>query len=147
LLRALAFDRNLKGRVHDPLTVAVVANPNGSVSSERQVELRNAFHALASMHIAGFRVAVIDLSYRSEAALVEDLEKNQVAAIFAGEDMDPFVETLARIGREHHVTTLSERRDHVERGFTLGVTVYVGRPKLIVNLTSSRAQGMDLSSE
>jgi hypothetical protein len=145
LLRTLAFDRSLRSRAHDRVTIAVVTSSGDG--PEKSGEVREAFRALTSFTVAGLPVQVLEVRFESEGALVEEIQRRNVSALFVGQDMERYVDSLIRIGREHSVSTLTDRRENVEKGLAVGVTVTHGRPKLIVNLATARAEGMDLSSE
>ncbi len=146
LLRALAFDRKLKARAGDNLVVALVYLASDRASSADRADMRAALGAMGAQKLDGLPLSIVDHRYTTPEALA--------AAITGGYDvlyvtpgMDAHLQAIKEASRRAQVPTITNVRDYVEAGLSLAVDLVDGRPKLIVNLTASKAEGMDISSQ
>ena len=52
-------------------------------------------------------------------------------------------DTVIEYARANHIMSITGRPDQVEKGVTLGVGVLEGKPRVLLNLTSSKQEGID----
>lgn len=52
-------------------------------------------------------------------------------------------DTVVEYTRANHVMSITGRPDQVEKGITLGVGVLGGKPRVLLNLSSSKEEGID----
>jgi hypothetical protein len=52
-------------------------------------------------------------------------------------------DTVVEYTRANHIMSITGRPDQVEKGVTLGVGVLAGKPRILLNLWSSREEGID----
>jgi len=52
-------------------------------------------------------------------------------------------DTVIKYTRANHIISITGRPDQVEKGVTLGVGVLAGKPRILLNLWSSKEEGID----
>src|SRR5262245_16952233 len=72
LARVWAYDRNLKTRAGETVTIAVLSGSSPAARAEAEQTLRD-FRQLEKLKVAGLPIEVILLEYRSPAQLQADL--------------------------------------------------------------------------
>ncbi len=146
LMRALAFDRRLKARAGDSLTLAVVFLANDRASSAAKVEMLAALSSLTAQKLEGLPLNIVEHSYTSEGGLAAAI-KQGYDVLYIAPGLGSELGAIQQASRRAQVPTLTGERDYVEQGLSLGVSIVGGRPKLVVNVEASKAEGMDLSSQ
>lgn len=145
LIRALAYDRDLRKRAGDSVMLAVLYNPaSGSSVSEANSAL-TAFKALESLTVQGLRFRAVRLPYGPD--LSAKLAEDGIDAVFIVEGLSSELSALTEVTRRRKVVTLTTEEADIRRGAAIGVVLASGKPTLMVNLPASSAEGAQLSSD
>jgi len=144
LLRALAYDRNLEAKVRDGIKVIVVFAPRDPSSVADKSEMLAAL-ANARVQAESKPPVVVEHAYASRDGLAAAVRDAHVVYLASGLGAD--VDAILAVCTQAKLATLGVERAYVDRGVAMGVTLSEGKPKLVINLPSSRAQGMDLDSQ
>ena len=141
VLKALTYDRNLKGRAGEHVRIAVLS-PKGSASTA--AELQASLAALPDRTVNGMPVSFREIKGSDEAALDQGLSEGHWAAIYVmpGFDRDDLAK-IRRVAESRHVLAVAAEAQDVERGMVFGVAAQGGKPQLVVNLTGAKACGSD----
>ena len=142
MLKALTYDRSLKGRVTDQVRIAIVTPPKGN---HRIVdELLASLGGLSERTLNGLPVKFKEIVVNDEAALDQALRAGRWAAVYV---MPGFkAEELALIQRvcaARQILAVAAQADDVEQGIAFGVGALAGKPQIVVNLASAKACGSD----
>ena len=145
LLRAISFDRALAARAGADVVITIVYD--GRVSGdERDRDGRvQAFRKLASRTIAGLPIKVNWSDCSQSRSLGDALQGTDIVYLTRG--AKDCVRAVTAATRKLRIASLASSRALVEQGVTLGVTMEGSRPKLLVNLVASKAEGLDLASQ
>lgn len=145
LLKVLSFDRQLHARARQGVVVGIVmqgGNRASVVARDAAVELLSA----PGTAVDGIAVRVISL----------DLDRQSIADIFTDQVLTHLyitplravdIRELAAAARVARVITMTGVPGHLNQGLSLSVGLRGGRPKILVNVNASRAEGADLSAE
>lgn len=145
LVKVISFDRRLRARAPDSVVIGVLmqrGNRASVLAHDEAVEILTA----PGTTIDGIPVRVITF----------DLDRQSIRDVFANEDLTHLYVTpvravdigaLASGARAAGITTMTGVAEHLTRGLSLGVGLRGGRPKILVNMAASRAEGADLSAE
>lgn len=145
LLRAISFDRGLAARAGAEVVISVVYDARSS-GAEREREGRvMAFRKLSDRTIAGLPMKVIWVDCSSSRPIDEALRGVDIVYLTGG--AGDCLRSVTAATRKLRIASLASGRAHVEQGVTLGVTIENARPRLLINLKASKAEGLDLSSQ
>jgi hypothetical protein len=145
LLRALAYDRNLKERVGDSVTVAVVSR-KGDSSAARDDILR-AFSSLAKLTFQGLPMRVVEHEFVSTEHLKDDLAARGIDILYLCGGLDGHLSSILSLTHIKKVATITAEDAYVPAGVAIGVMLRDRAPKLWVNLASSKEEGLNLSAD
>lgn len=139
LLKALTYDRSLKGRVGEQVRIAVALPPKGGRDAAEG--LKSALDGLPDRTLNGLPVSFKEVP-GDEGALTEALRAGRWAAVyvmpgFSGAEL----EGVKRACAARQVLAAAAHVDDVERGIAFGVGVQGGKPQLVVNLGGMKAFG------
>lgn len=146
LVRALAYDRSLDARAGDAVVVAVLST-NDRASRATSAAVLEAFKPLTSARLQGRPLSAVAVEWTDAAALGVVITQHGVDAVILCPGLEPALPAIIELARRTKVTTLTTVPAFVEQGAAVGVTMEDGKPRLLVNLTASRAEGSQLSSE
>jgi hypothetical protein len=145
LLRAISFDRALAKRAGSEVVVSVIYDARAS-GGERDRDARVlAFRKLSGLTIAGLPMKVTWSDCSSSKPMDEALRGVDIVYVTGG--AKDCVRAVTAATRKLRVASLTSGRALVEQGVTIGVTIDGARPKLLVNLRASKAEGLDLASQ
>lgn len=145
LLRAISFDRALAARAGAEVVISVVYDGRTS-GGERERDGRVlAFRKLADRTIAGLPMKVTWFDCSPSRPMDEALRGVDIVYLTSG--AKECVRSVTAVTRRLRIASLASERALVEQGVTIGVTMGGARPKLLVNLKASKAEGLDLASQ
>lgn len=145
LLRAISFDRALAARAGAEVVVSVVYDARSSGADRERDEHVLAFRKLSDRTIVGLPMKVSWVDCSSSRPMEEALLGVDIVYLTGG--ASDCVRSVTAATRKLRIASLASGRAHVEQGVTLGVTIENARPRLLVNLKASKAEGLDLSSQ
>jgi hypothetical protein len=141
-LRVLAYDRNLRNRAGEALTVAVVhrGTPQGD-------EVTSALQTIAQKSkVAGLPLKVVSISYDA-SSFDAKLAASHAAAVYVCPDLGEAAATsVVASTRKHAVVSSTGAEKMVRGGLSIGFVEREGRPALLINLPSTKAEGADLDA-
>lgn len=145
LLKVISFDRHLRIRAPRDVVIGVVmqgGNRASLVASEEAVRILSA----PGTNVDGIPVRVI--SFDLDRQSVGDVLNNATLThLYVTPLRAVNIRHLAEHARAANVTTMTGVAEHLDRGLSIGVGLRAGRPKILVNVSASRAEGADLSAE
>jgi YfiR/HmsC-like len=142
--KVTSFDRNFSARVKERVTIAVVVKASSSDSEHAAAQMLGAFREVglvASLPHEELRVLWTDAN--SLAALCAE---RKVAIVYLTPGFDKEVVAIAKALEVSRVLTVAGTLSYIKDGLVLGFDLVSGRPKLVVNLTSARRQGIAFDS-
>jgi YfiR/HmsC-like len=142
MLKALTYDRSLKGRVGDQVRIAVL-HPSEEEPGAAE-NLATALRNLPGRTLNGLPVTFRHFTVRNQAVVDQALRDGRWAAAYVMPGFSS--EELAQIRRaceSQHVLAMAADAGEVERGMAFGVDSREGKPQLVVNLTSTKAFGSE----
>jgi hypothetical protein len=140
LLKILTFDRHLSDAT-EPLVVGVVFQRRNRASAAIGEEVRGLLAAAARP----IRVVVIDLDETRD--LRGTLLRETVRVVYVAPLQAVSVSTVAEATRGEGVVSLTGVPRYVEQGLAVGIDMSDSRPRIVINLAASRAEGAEFSAE
>ena len=145
LLKVISFDRHLHTRAPREVVVGVLMQGGYRASVVARDEAVEVLTAPATS-VDGLPVRVV----------IFDLDRQDIREVFTNRPLTHLYVTplraidireLAAHARTARVTTMTGVTEQLSGGLSLGVGLRDGRPKILVNVGASRAEGADLSAE
>jgi hypothetical protein len=143
LAKSAGYDRTLLdagGRVAVGL-LAKTEPDSAKLAAQVRVELA------AISAIADRPHTEIPLPWSDAQALARVCEEQKIAILYVASGFDAEIPAIVSALHAIPILTVAADPKYVPRGIVLGFDLVSGRPKLLVNLTQARKQGIDLSSQ
>jgi hypothetical protein len=147
IMRALAYDGNLKVRAGDTINIGVLHKRGHSGSEKMARTMLKAFGALAATPVAGLPIAVSRLSYAGSDSLGKAVAASGIDILFICEGLVAEVAPIAEVTRRMKVLTVASQQEQVHKGLSLGVFQIDGRTTILLNLPSSRREGVAFAAD
>lgn len=147
LTRALAYDRNMKERAGDSVSVGVLYRPGNSASESCSNDLLQAFRGLEKFAVHGLPFKAVRIAYDGVASLRDALRTEGIDAVYACPGLDNDIDTIAGLAQERKFITMGAREDYVTRTLTIGVFVVDNKPTILLNWGESQKEGAAFSSD
>ena len=140
--KVLAYDYNIQSKSGSEVTIAVITDNKTSV---RQQMLMDGFNKLAGKQLGGKTINIIAVKMVS-GTLPTDATSSDILYLPDGSDPRTVFAVLSVAEKYKHATLCGSEALAAE-GCAVGLTVEAGKPKIVINLPASLAQGMNLSSK
>jgi len=147
LMSALSYSRTLKRMPGPTLPVGVLFDPGVEEAVRGSAAVVSRLEALAKrMTFHGKRIVVRGIPLLASDELLEATLR-EVAVVYLVPGLS--ARDLGRVtaaSRRAGVVTASASASFVRRGVSLGITLRLSKPKILVNLAANKAEGADFSS-
>jgi hypothetical protein len=145
IARIASFDRNFKDRAGTSARVLLVQK-EGDADSIRVVNaMLNVLRDVKE--IGGLPQTVVVLSYRSASELAEIVAREKAAIVYLSLGLEGEANAISAALSGHHVLTIGATGIFADRGANVGFDLEGGRPRIVINLGTSRAQHVELKAE
>jgi len=147
VMRAIAYDGNLKSRAGETINVAVM-HKKGNTSSEQMASvMARAFGKLQSTLVSGLPIVVTQLPYSGPEGLRKTIAGAGIDLLYVCDGLDGDVDTIKDITRRSRVLSVGAKREYVEKGLSFGVFEIDGKSTILLNLQASRLEGVSFASD
>jgi hypothetical protein len=147
IMRALAYDANLKSRAGDTINIAVL-HKKGNAGSEQMAGLMTkAFGALVATQVAGLPIVVSRIPYGGVDALKKSITGSDIDLIYACAGLEPDIDAIENVTHQMKVLTVGAKQEHVEKGLSLGVFEIEGKCTILLNLSASKQEGVAFAAD
>jgi hypothetical protein len=144
MLKILSFDRVRTARRDQTLVVGVLHQRG---YRESAVVADEVVRVLLAARDPGWLVSVIPIDLDNTVDLGEVLTRARIDVLYVTPLRRVSLRQIIAASRTRHVTTLSGVPAYVGSGIAVGIDLLEDRPKILVNLEASRAEGAQLSAE
>jgi hypothetical protein len=147
-LKVQSYDRKVGQRLQRKrFVVAILYKPGVRASETAATEMRDAFtRVVESYRIRGVKPAIVMVGF-DKAKLAETLAANEASMIYITRGLDESLPAIFEVASKLKIPTTTGAREHVTSGCTIGIVVDRRKPKIMVNLKSMTAAGMELDAE
>ncbi len=143
LLRALPYDRNLKQRAESGIHIAVVTKNDDPTSTE----MADAFRKAGKDGVSGLTVEASVVAFESTAQLADAIDEGGINLLYIHPSIETALSSIQEVARSKKIPSVGGTKEIVEKGASFGVYVVGNVPKLVVNISASRLEGLDFSAE
>jgi len=146
LLKILQFDRNLSSRAGQEIVIGVVYQGRFRASARACEEIHRAAQAAGAERLAEKRISVVELNLE-RVNLKQALDSLNVDVAYVTPLRATDIKTITDVTRDLHITTITGVEEYVHAGLAVGLGIWQEKPRVLVNLEASRAEGADFSSQ
>ena len=147
VLRALAYDANLKRRAGDTINIAVMYKKGYSGSERMAGMMTKAFGALEATRVSGLPILVTRLPFTGVEALKKSINGGGIDVLYVCEGMEGELPAISAISRQMKVLTVGSREEHITKGLSLGVFVMDDKCAILLNLPASKREGVSFAAD
>jgi hypothetical protein len=144
--KALVYDRQLKARSGDLVTIGILYQNRYRASRESMEAFREAARSSTIQEIQTLPVSITEVDIE-RADWQQRVADQGVDILYIAPLRGVDLHQVAAFAGDHHLLTLSGQAEYVDDGIAIGLQVAGDHPQIIINLTAARAQGADLSSQ
>src|SRR5262249_3562072 len=94
--------------------------------------------------VADLPFRVVSTAFSSAADLDGAVTSNGTTAIYLCPGLDSSIASITAISRKHSGLSFSGVESFVKPGISIGIVARGGKPAILVNIASSKAEGADL---
>jgi len=143
--KVLSFDKKLPSRSSSGVVIAVVTDGSSSGSKGACVA---AFKGLASKKIKGKSIKIVTIDFADKGSFVSALESNGVNVIYlANGSSGGTLKTIRSVSDSKAIPAIGGEERFASGGFAVALTIEGGKPKIVINLSASKKQGMHLGAD
>jgi hypothetical protein len=143
LAKALSYERRLAETKGSSVGIAVLYAEGDAASQASAQRWVQSFAAVAPLKVHGVSVEAWTVPYH--AARLPELRTRGVDVLLACDGV-PFA-AVAQFARERRLLSAADTRAGIDGNLTLGVFVEGGRPRILINVRSARAEGAEFSAK
>lgn len=112
-----------------------------------QEEFSRALEGLAGQTIANRSLRVVSINWVNDVKIAALLTREKIDILYVAPLRSVSISDIAAAAQALGIRTWSSVPEYVDKGLALGVGIREDRPLILVNRTSARAEGSDLSSQ
>lgn len=148
ILRVLPYDRNLRQRAGEAVTVAVLHREGHAESQAYALDMTAALQDVArGARIRDLTVRIISIAYTGPEALEAAVSSAQVTALYVCPGLPEAMDAILDVSRRHKVLSFSGRENEVRERLGIGLIRRGSKAALLVNLREAVAEGAALEPE
>ena len=147
IVRALAYDYNLKERAGDSLVIAVLYKEGDGESATMADAWVKAFDSLSGVKVAGLPMSAIKMPFANAASLKAAIASKGIDVLFVSVGLDAEVGAIKDLSHALKVLTVGGKEAFVTQGLTLGVFAAADQSTIEVNLEAAGQENVSFSSD
>jgi hypothetical protein len=147
VLRAMAYDGNLKARARGAIDIGVVYKKGNARSEQTAATMTKAFGALSATQVAGLPIAVSRLAFVGAEALGKSIADAGIDMLYVCDGLGAERGAITEVTHRMKVLSVGKQRQQVHQGLSLGVFQVDGRTTIVLNLQASRQEGVAFAAD
>lgn len=145
IAKVASFDRNFAARAGGNALILVVHKPSDSSSTQLAHQVSAALRDLGDVGGAVKTVEVID--FGGAAALAATCKSRKAALLYLSAGLESDAGAIAAALAGGDVLTIGASGSHAEKGAVIGFDLEGGKPKIVVNQGTAKAQNVAIKAE
>lgn len=147
LHKILAFDRNLKERVGKELVIGIIFQSNFRYSLNFKDELGEVIAKSQTGKLVDIPVRYVTIAWTENLNLSEYGAKNKIDIFYVAPLRAVEIKTITAASQAQKILTFTGVPAYVDAGVAVGVGAKGESPRIIINLPSAKAEGVEFSSQ
>lgn len=139
-VKVAAYDKNLTARAGDRVRVIILQKPEVAESVRAAAQMQKALSQVTE--IAGLPHETQVAYYTAAEDLAAAVKTKRVSVVYITPGFDADIAAIAKAMTGASALTVAALASYVPKGAVLGFDLVSGKPKLLVNITQAKAQGV-----
>jgi hypothetical protein len=145
--KILTFDRNLRSRAGKEINIGIVYQKNFRTSFDAQDRFITAMAENQIKEIDGISVHCLPVELNNVIDLTKIIQENNIDILYITPMRSFDLEKIIDHTKASQTLTITGVPEYVEAGLAVGIGLKNDKPMIIINLTTSKAEGADFSSQ
>jgi len=145
-LKILTYDRSLGGRVENTIHIGVLYFPDHERSKRNKDAIVENLELNKDKTINGVPFSFMEIEFSTKRALDEVAKEKKINVLYITNDGTNMSKGISQVTQSKKILTITGRVDYVNQGISVGLGVKEEKPKIVINLSSAKAEGSDFSA-
>jgi len=146
ILKSLSFDRALRERAGEELKIGVLWLPRVPDSRAAKDDLSAILGGYAHREVEGLPITYKLIEYSSSDKLKKEIGSGGVDLLYITPGNMDNIAAITQVTQRLKLLTVTGIVGWVDKGVSLGIGLKEGKPQIVVNLESSKAEGVDFDA-
>jgi len=147
-LTALTYDKNIKNREIDQLKIGIVYFPEVPDSKKESLNFSKVLEEFKDKKVGGLSMGKVSVAYLNRDDLKDKISKENINVLYLARGTHALVTEVTKVTQSEKILSFTGVTEYVvECGVSMAVGLKEGKPKIYLNLSSSRAEGADFSAK
>lgn len=146
LLKVLTYDRQFEAKAGQRLKIGIVYVDSDAASVKMADEIGTMLKKHSAKPVKKIPFTYVMISYTTPAAVEATIKAEDISLLYVAPGNTKNLRDLIRISQQHKVTTATGVPEYVEKGLALGVGIERDRPRIHINLASSKSEGSEFDA-
>lgn len=147
LLKILSFDRTLKTKSADNLTIGVLYQDKFRTSKMAANEFVSFLKDNNDLHVNKLKVKCVlinlaDLNDQKATTILQNVDAFYIAPLRAFD-----IYEITKISRAKKIATMSGVPEYINAGISIGLDLVAEHPKILININSAKSEGIEFNSQ
>lgn len=145
-LKSLSFDRTLRDRAGEELKIGILYLPKVPDSEETKDNLSAILRGYANKNVDGLPITYDLIEYSSFDKLEEEIASDDVDLLYITPGNSFNLDAISKVTQKLKILTVTGIVEYVDKVISLGIGLKGGKPQIVVNFASSKAEGADFDA-
>lgn len=146
LLKILTFDRNLEKRSGKKFTIGVIYQSKYKDSFEAGEKFIESINKISIKKIKDIPIEVVSIDVDS-SDLENGILRNEVDGLYIAPLRAFDIQRILKISQDRKIISMTGVVEQVNSGISIGIGSKGDKPLIIINLRSTKLEGIDFSSQ
>ena len=146
LLKILTYDRQLEVKAGSELVIGIVSSPTSLASAKARGDVETVLHSYLGKTVKKLPLQYYWQDYTTPEKLVGWIKAKKISVLYLSPGVEKSLTAILNVSRENHVTSITGVPDYVEKGVSVGIGERQAKPQILINLTSSKAEGSEFDA-
>jgi hypothetical protein len=147
-LTALTYDKNLEKRAHEQVDIGLVYFPESAQSREEALNLATTLEGFKDKKISGRSFQTVLFTYNGNEDLKKKIVDEHIDVLFIARGEKQLVHEVLKVTQSEKVLSCTSKAEYVTScGVTMAVGLKDNKPKIYLNLSSAKREGVDFSAK
>jgi len=146
IFKVLTYDRQLEARAGAELVVGIVHDPTDKDSATAADEIQTTLFKFAGKTVRSLPIKYFLIEYSKPADAEAFIKAKNINMLYVTPGLSKNLPEILKIAQTHHIPTVTGVPEYVRRGVSLGIGLRQDQPQILINLASSRAEGIEFDA-
>jgi uncharacterized protein (UPF0216 family) len=148
LLKVLTYDRQFESKAAPLLKIGIVYVESDATSVKAADDIGTTLNKYKDKPIKKIPFSYVMVKYTTSGEVEQKLKAEGINLLYVAPGNTKNLADLVRISQAHKVTTMTGIREYVvrDKGLALGVAFERDKPRIYINLPSSKSEGSEFDA-